>query len=67
MMFVIDKFKKMVDPGEPNLSLIPPKVPELTASDRLLLKDITSPDVTCIKDIKVTLAGFKSNIDTFYD
>lgn len=57
----------MTKPVEPNLHLIAPKVPVLTAEDEGNLIDVTSPDTNCVKDIKVTLAGFKDNIDTFYD
>lgn len=54
--------KKMSKPEIVNLDLILPKVPTLTSDDRANLQLISSPDIKCVKDIKVTLASFKEDI-----
>ena len=56
----------MTEPEVVNPDLIMPMVPTLTSTDSANLKDITTPDANCVKDIKVTLAGFKNEIQTFY-
>jgi hypothetical protein len=48
----------MTEPEVVNPDLIMPMVPTLTSTDSANLKDITTPDANCVKDIKVTLAGF---------
>jgi hypothetical protein len=46
-------------------ALILPQVPELTSFDVANLREITTPDVNCVKDVKVVLAGFDSITDDF--
>lgn len=56
----------MTEPEAPNYNLIAPKVPSLTTEDAARLVTITSPDSTCVKDIAVTLASFKDEVDDFF-
>ena len=46
-------------------TLILPQVPDLSSFDLTNLRDITSPDANCVKDMKVVLAGFDSITDDF--
>jgi hypothetical protein len=52
----------MTEPEAVNPDLIMPMVPTLTSNDIANLIDIDSPSVNCVKDIKVTLAGFLEEI-----
>jgi len=56
----------MTEPEAVNPDLIMPMVPTLTDADILNLVAIDSPSENCVKDIKVTLAGFLDEIQTFY-
>jgi len=58
----------MTQPADVNFDLILPEVPEITSAyDIANQVDVTSPDTNCVRNIKVSLAGFVDITDAFMD